>query len=124
MLLKILLTALVILGAVLVLRRRALRVQQTAPAVQPAVKKSRLAYVDCLWPGFGDAGGYCFFSSTWSGLTVIRLLKCRLLIPGRGKSVSYKAHRGEMEGRSFRTLDGADSNPSGGGAHGAGWGIE
>ena len=105
MLLKILLTAAVILGSVLVLRRRALRVQQTAPAAQPAAAKPRLAYVAAY--GLVSvmlAGAVFFIYLEWADS--YQVVKVQVIDARTGKSVSYKAHRGEVEGRSFRTLDG------------------
>lgn len=108
MLMKILLTASVILGAVLILRRRAQRVSQArvarTPAV-PAVEKSRLPHVvayTVLIIMLGGAGFFMYLQ--WQdGYQVINV---RVIDSRSGNVVHYQARRGEIEGRSFRALDG------------------
>lgn len=105
MLLKILLTVLVILGAVLVLRRRVLRVQQTAPAARPAAEKNRLAYAAAYGLVLVMLAGAAFFVYLeWADS--YRVVNVQVIDARTGKSVNYRAHRGEVEGRTFRTLDG------------------
>ncbi|HEC16512.1 MAG TPA: antitermination protein NusG [Sedimenticola sp.] len=105
MLLKILLTSLVILGAVLVLRRRAAQVQQSAAVRHSAVGKPRPAHI----AAFGLvsvmlAGAIFFVCLEWiDGYQVVRI---RVIDTRSGSAVSYEARRSDVDGRSFRTLDG------------------
>lgn len=105
MLLKILLTALVVLGGVLVLRRRTRQVQQSVAPQQPTAGKSRLASIAAYGLVFVMLAGAAFFVYLeWvDGYQVVSV---RVIDTRTGNAASYEARRSEVEGRSFRTVDG------------------
>jgi len=107
MLLKILLTAIVILGAVLTLRRRVHRVQQsTAPITpQPIVSPSRLPH----YAAYGLvsimlAGALYFVYLEW--VDSYQVVTVRVIDTRSGNTVNYEAYRGDVAERSLLTLDG------------------
>lgn len=111
MLLKILLTAAVILGAILILRRRVRRVAQ-APGVaqagmQPEITKSRIQTVAAygvLLVMLGGAGFFIYLE--WEDS--YQVVGVQVINSRTGNTVSYKARRGDIDGRTFRTLDGRE----------------
>ncbi|MFC1601936.1 antitermination protein NusG [Pseudomonadota bacterium] len=107
MLLKILLTAAVILGAMLILRKRVHRVQQSAaPAVsQPQSSPSRLPH----YAAYGLvsimlAGALYFVYLEWEDS--YQVVTVRIIDTRSGNAVSYEAYRGDVAERSLLTLDG------------------
>lgn len=111
MLMKILLTAAVILGAVLILRRRMRRVAQSqAPAqvsVPPEPPKSHIQMIaaySLLFVMLVGAGFFIYLE--WQeGYQVVGV---RVINSQTGKTVHYQARRSEIDGRTFRTLDGRE----------------
>ena len=111
MLLKILLTAAVILGAVLILRRRVRRVAQaqvaTPTRVQPEIPKSRIQYVAAyglLLAMFGGAGFFIYLE--WQDS--YQVVDVRVIDSRTGNTVNYRARRGDIDGRTLRTMDGRE----------------
>ena len=110
MLMKILLTATVILGAILILRRRAQRVSQVRvvrEASIPAVEKSRLPHMvayTVLLIMLGGAGFFMYLQ--WQDS--YQVINVRVIDSRTGNVVHYQARRGDVEGRSFRALDGRE----------------
>jgi len=107
MLLKILLTAAVILGAVLILRKRAYRVQQSAvPTMpQPKAPQSRLPH----YAAYGLvsimlAAALCFVYLEWEDS--YQVVTVRVIDTRSGNIVNYEAYRGDVAERSLLTLDG------------------
>ena len=105
---KILLTLLIIIGAVMVLRVR--HSANRPPISQPGStaledsetnKTVRLALI--LFVIFTGVGGLAFGWAEWR--EAHRILNIRV-IAGDGKAVTYKAYKGDLKGRSFETLDG------------------
>jgi len=111
MLLKILLTASVILGAILILRRRMHRVAQVRVAaqtgVQPEIPKSRIQYVAAygvLLVMLGGAGFFIYLE--WQDS--YQVVDVRVIDSSTGNEVNYRARRGDIDGRTLRTLDGRE----------------
>jgi predicted ferric reductase len=107
MLLKILLTAAIILGAMLVLRKRVQRVQQSvAPVVsQPRPSRARLPH----YAAYGLvsimlAGALYFVYLEWRDSH--QIVTVRIIDTRSGNVVSYEAHWGDVAERSLLTLDG------------------
>jgi len=107
MLLKILLTAAIILGAMLFLRKRTHRVQQTAvPASpQPQPPQSRVPH----YAAYGLvsimlAGALYFVYLEW--VESYQIVTVRVIDTRSGNTVSYEAYRGDVAERSLLTLDG------------------
>lgn len=111
MLLKILLTASVILGAILILRRRMHRVAQVRVAAQtgvrPEIPKSRIQYVAAygvLLVMLGGAGFFIYLE--WQDS--YQVVDVRVIDSSTGNEVNYRARRGDIDGRTLRTLDGRE----------------
>jgi hypothetical protein len=111
MLMKILLTAAVILGAILILRRRVHRVAQVQVAAQtgrqPEIAKSRIQYVAAyglLLVMLVGAGFFIYLE--WQDS--YQVVGVRVIDSRTGNTVSYRARRGDIDGRTFLTLDGRE----------------
>lgn len=112
MLLKILLTAAVILVAVLVLRRRARQVaylehskaESGVPPKLPGPRFSNVVAYSLLVVLLGGAALMTYLQ--WEDNH--RVIGVRVINSETGKAVHYQAHRGDVEERSFRTLDGRE----------------
>jgi len=107
MLLKILLTVAVILGAVLTLRKRAHRVQQSTITTMPQPKAplSRLPH----YAAYGLvsimlAGALYFVYLEWEDS--YQVVTVRVIDTRSGNTVNYEAYRGDVAARSLLTLDG------------------
>jgi len=107
MLLKILLTVAVIMGAMLVLRKRAQRVQQPAAprASQFRPPASRLPH----YAAYGLvsimlAGALYFVYLEWEAS--YQIVTVRVIDTRSGKTVYYEAYKGDVAARSLLTLDG------------------
>lgn len=107
MLLKILLTAAVILGAMLFLRKRVHRVQQPVSSVasQPRPPQSRLPH----YAAYGLvsimlAGALYFVYLEWRDS--YQIVTVRIIDTRSGNTVNYEAYRGDVAERSLLTLDG------------------
>ena len=104
MLLKILLTAVVILGAMLMLRKRAQ--QPVAPrASQPKPPASRLPH----YAAYGLvsimlAGALYFVYLEWE--ESYQVVTVRVIDTRSGNAVYYEAYKGDVAARSLLTLDG------------------
>ncbi|OOZ37738.1 hypothetical protein [Solemya velesiana gill symbiont] len=103
---KLLLTLLVILGAVLVIRRRGqARLAPPLPAPQLEAPRRRIvmftatAVVALMIVGLG---GYAYFY--WQDAN--QVVNVRVIDSRTGNSVTYKAYKGDVEGRSFTTTEG------------------
>ncbi len=108
MFLKLLLTASVILGALLVLRARNRRAVAPLPLPRPpAYPKSRL-------PGFAAFGlvlimlvgtGYYLFQQWWDAYQVVTV---RVINANTGSVVRYEVYKGDVDRQSssFHTVDG------------------
>ncbi|MES9936037.1 MAG: hypothetical protein ABW153_06305 [Sedimenticola sp.] len=103
---KLLLTALVILGAVLVIRRRA----QARPApvqVAPQSESPRkgimmIAATAVVALMIIGAGAYVYFQ--WQDSN--QVINVRVIDTRSGNAVNYKAYKGDVEGRTFVTTEG------------------
>lgn len=111
MLMKILLTAAVILGAVLILRRRMHRVAQAQAATQvrvqpepPNTRIQAIAAYGVLLVMLAGAGFFIYLE--WQDS--YQVITVRVVNSSTGKTVYYQARRGEIDGRTFRTLDGRE----------------
>lgn len=108
MLWKILLTALVIAGAVLVLKNRRrsaappLRLEAAARPVQPPSRLPRLIAGGFVVLMLSGAGFYLFHQ--WRDN--YQVVDVRVVDSRTGNSVVYQAYKGDVEGRSFTTTDG------------------
>ncbi len=107
MLLKILLTVAVIIGAMLVLRKRAQRLQQpVAPkALQPEPSAFRLQH----YAAYGLvsimlAGALYFVYLEWE--ESYQIVMVRVIDTRSGNAVNYEAYKGDVAARSLLTLDG------------------
>lgn len=108
MFLKLLLMALVIAGAVLAVRLRqptreasaAAPVAAPPPARRmPWIRVAAVAVVVLMILGTG-----LFLFLQWRDANEI--VEVRVIDSGSGRSVTYEAYLGDVEGRSFRTVDG------------------
>ncbi len=107
MLLKILLTIAVVLGAMFALRKRARSVQQSPAPVtlQPKAIPPRLPH----YAAYGLvsimlAGAFYFVYLEW--VDSHQIVTVRIIDTRSGNTVSYEAHRGDVAERSLLTLDG------------------
>jgi len=107
MLLKILLTAMVIFGAVLALRKRTHSVQQSAAPTmpKPKVPTSRLPH----YAAYGLvsimlAGALYFVYLEW--VDSYQIVTVRVIDTRSGNTVNYEAYRGDVAERSLLTMDG------------------
>ncbi|MCF6354103.1 MAG: hypothetical protein L3J26_03210 [Candidatus Polarisedimenticolaceae bacterium] len=107
MLLKILLTVVVILGAALVLRRRVHRLPQaTAPAPSPT-KTTLLRLPHYAAYGLVSimlAGALYFVYLEWEDS--YQIVTVRVIDTRSGNAVNYEAYKGDVAARSLLTLDG------------------
>lgn len=113
MFMKIVLTVLVIVGAVVALRLRKRPLQRSVsvhendsrlPAKQPALPK--IAGYGALGIMLLGCAVFVYFQwqDTWQVVTV------RVINAGSGKESTYQAYKGDVEGRSFTTTDGRTVN--------------
>jgi hypothetical protein len=108
MFMKLLLTALVIAGALLALRIRNQKATplRTVKVVQVAGPKNtrlvRFAAVAAVFLMLAGAGGYLYYQ--WSDS--YQVVTLRVVDSRSGKAVTYQAYKGDVEGRSFLTTDG------------------
>lgn len=107
---KLLLTSLVIFGALMALRtRRQRRAQSAAPVVAPAPpsRKSRIpqavAY-GMLIMALAGTGFFLFLD--WQDN--YRVVSLRVIDSRTGKETRYEVRKGDVEGRRFRTVDGKE----------------
>lgn len=108
MLMKILLTALVIAGALIYLRQRGSHAGQSV-SVSPqgsviSRKRAlpRLAAVSVVVLML--AGSALFLYQQWRDS--MQVVVVRIINANNGKEVSYQAYKGDVDGRSFKTVDG------------------
>ena len=108
MFLKLLLTALVIAGALLTLRMRREKAQRPTPAprtTSPEKGNSRLVtftaagVVALMLLG---AGFYLFHQ--WRD--TYQIVTIRVIDTRSGNETAYRAYKGDVDGRSFQTIDG------------------
>ncbi len=107
---KLLLTALVIFGALMVLRTRRQRyVRPEAPIVAsaPSVPKTRIPQVVAygLIVMVLAGAGYFLYLDWRDNYRVVTL---RVIDSRTGKETRYQARKGDVEGRQFRTVDGKE----------------
>jgi len=108
MFMKLLLTLVVIAGAVVAVKLRYRPPPATAVVVPPlrAVKTKsplpRIAAYGVVMISLAGAGYYIFHQ--WQD--AYRLVSVRVIDTRSGNSVVYEAYKGDVEGRSFRTVDG------------------
>lgn len=110
MLWKILLTALVIGGALLVLRRRG---RSPAPQPPPRLEASSGGRDRPRQAARWIAAGFLLLMLAGSGAYLFhvwrdnyRVVEVRVIDSRSGRSVTYQAYKGDVEGRSFVTTDG------------------
>ncbi|MES9868427.1 MAG: hypothetical protein ABW082_01270 [Sedimenticola sp.] len=103
---KLLLTALVILGAVLVIRRRAQArpapVQVVSEPESPRKGIMMIAATAVVALMIIGAGAYVYFQ--WQDSN--QVVNVRVIDTRSGNTVSYRAYKGDVEGRSFVTTEG------------------
>ncbi|MET0106931.1 MAG: hypothetical protein ABW072_17595 [Sedimenticola sp.] len=103
---KLLLTALVILGAVLVIRRRAQArpapVQVVSQPESPRKGIMMIAATAVVALMIIGAGAYVYFQ--WQDSN--QVVNVRVIDTRSGNTVSYRAYKGDVEGRSFVTTEG------------------
>lgn len=108
MFMKLLLTALVIAGAIFTLRlrrRRSSATTQQRPLLQPPARRSplpRLAAYGVLVIMLAGAGLYLYHQ--WRD--AYQVVTVRVIDTRSGNAAVYKAYKGDVEGRSFETVDG------------------
>ncbi|MEE9358790.1 antitermination protein NusG [Candidatus Vondammii sp. HM_W22] len=108
MFLKLLLTALVIAGALLALRRRREKILRPAPAprtVSPEKRNSRLitfTAVSVVILMLLGAGFYLFHQ--WRD--TYQIITIHVIDARSGNETTYRAYKGDVDGRSFQTTDG------------------
>ena len=108
MFMKLLLTALVIAGAMFALRlrrRRSLAIAEPRPALPLPARRSpllRLAAYGSLAIMLGGAGLYLYHQ--WRD--AYQVVTVRVIDSRSGKATVYQAYKGDVEGRSFQTVDG------------------
>ena len=108
MFMKLLLTLLVIAGAVFAISLRNRRSQGPNPvtnpsrAVQPKSKLARVAAYAVLIISL--TGVSLYFYHQWRD--AYQLISVRVIDTRSGNAVEYQAYKGDVEGRSFRTVDG------------------
>ncbi|MES9959590.1 MAG: hypothetical protein ABW089_04075 [Sedimenticola sp.] len=103
---KLLLTALVILGAVLVIRRRTQArpapVQVVSQPESPRKGIMMIAATAVVALMIIGAGAYVYFQ--WQDSN--QVVNVRVIDTRSGNTVSYRAYKGDVEGRSFVTTEG------------------
>ena len=103
---KLLLTALVIAGAVMAVRIRKRDLgSRSAPQSIVGKRRSplpRIAAAAVVLLMLAGAGLYLYLE--WRDAT--RVVVVRVIEAGGGREVSYQAYRGDVEGRTFTTIDG------------------
>lgn len=108
MFMKILLTALVIAGAVLTLRLRARRLSESGqqrPVLPAPARRSqlpRLAAYGALIIMLAGASLYLYHQ--WRD--AYQVVTVRVIDTRSGKQAVYQAYKGDVDGRSFQTVDG------------------
>lgn len=108
MFMKILLTALVIAGAILVIRTRSRPQQAVVPAEAPVTAPGfqlslpRVAAYAMLLVMLSASGYFVYrqWEESWRVVTV------RVVNAGSGSEVTYQAYKGDVGERSFKTTDG------------------
>ena len=108
MFLKLLLTALVIAGAMLTLRMRHRRQQNVVPSLPPAgIQRDMAPMIKLIAAGLAVlmlAGSTFYLYHQWQDS--YQVVNIRVIDTRTGKTVLYKAYKGDVEGRSFLTIDG------------------
>jgi hypothetical protein len=105
---KLLLTCLVIAGAVVVLRRRGQRMQQVAmeKSVQPAPVAGssaiKFAAIGVVVIGLLGAGLYLYYQ--WQDN--YQIVTVRVIDTRSGSEATYQAYKGDIDGRTFYTTEG------------------
>jgi len=108
MFMKLLLTLVVIAGAVVAVKLRNRPPQATAVvasplrAVKPKSPLPRITAYGLVIISLAGAGFYFFHQ--WRD--AYQLVSVRVIDSRSGNSVLYEAYKGDVEGRSFRTVDG------------------
>ena len=105
---KILLTTLVIAGAVLVIRRRQrhsqLMVVERQPKFHSRKRFSAIYIAAYLLLALLIAGSVLYFFNQWQDSNRIVLVK--VIDTTTGRVVEFEAYKKDVDGRSFRTIDG------------------
>jgi hypothetical protein len=107
MFLKLLLTALVIAGALLTLRARRQRALSPAPPLLPAARRKsqlplKIAAIGLVGLMLAGAAAYLYYQ--WrDNYQVVTL---QVIDTRSGNRTTYQAYRKDVEGRSFLTTDG------------------
>ena len=103
---KLLLTCLVIAGAVIVLKRRGQRMQQVASQQPPAPAASssaiKFAAVGVVVIGLLGAGLYLYFQ--WQDN--YQIVTVRVIDTRSGSESTYQAYKGDIDSRTFYTTEG------------------
>lgn len=105
---KILLTALVIAGAVLVIRRRQRHTELMEVSQQPTSNSgkriSAIHFAVFIVLTLMIAGSVLYFFNQWWDAN--RIVVVKVIDTTTGRAVEFEAYNGDIDGRSFRTTDG------------------
>ena len=83
---------------------RAAQPRPIGPVVEPSPKRSRIGWLATAAVVLMILAGGLLIYQQWRGS--IEIIQVRVIDAGTGRAATYKAYRGEIEDRSFRTTDG------------------